>query len=463
MTMKKFLCLCMALVLALGCTAAFAEQDLQTQLDEANAKIAELQAQVDAYYPYYLAQIVATYGEDGIIWLEDAQAEYDAMNSQYAAYGIDLESMGMADIAKQNIVESAVENGVILAKAAELGLDQFTDEQLAEIEEYAQKAMENYVNYYIQYYYSDAEEITDEMRAEAEEYWTSNGITLESTIEDYKESDIFVAVTDYVIKDVEITEDDVQEAYEAMIAENKESYVNDSSYNTDRNNGAAIAWNPEGYRAVKHVLIKFTDEQASLYSSLQSQLTSLNEEKEALENPAEETEEAAEETAEDAAETRTIEEINSDIAACAAEVEALYSQLLPTAEEVIAKFNEGTSFEDLIAEYNEDPGMTNEPTASQGYAVSADSTTWDPSFTEGAMSIEEKGGISAPVYGSYGIHIIYYFDDVPAGEVALDEIRDTVEANALNDKQTATYNAQVDAWIEEMNVEYHLENFGVSK
>ena len=33
MTMKKILCLCMALVLALGCAAAFAEEDLQAQLD----------------------------------------------------------------------------------------------------------------------------------------------------------------------------------------------------------------------------------------------------------------------------------------------------------------------------------------------------------------------------------------------------------------------------------------------
>ena len=99
MTMKKFLCMLMALVMALGCTAAFAEEDLQAQLDAANAKIAELQAQVDAYYPYYFAQVVATYGEDGVIWLKDMQAQYEAMQAQYSGYGIDLEAMGMADSA----------------------------------------------------------------------------------------------------------------------------------------------------------------------------------------------------------------------------------------------------------------------------------------------------------------------------------------------------------------------------
>ena len=69
---------------------------------------------------------------------------------------------------------------------------------------------------------------------------------------------------------------------------------------------------------------------------------------------------------------------------------------------------------------------TTEPTATIGYAVSADSDTWDPAFTEGAMSIAEVGQISEPVYGSYGIHIIYYMSDITPGAVALEEIHDSV-------------------------------------
>jgi hypothetical protein len=77
------------------------------------------------------------------------------------------------------------------------------------------------------------------------------------------------------------------------------------------------------------------------------------------------------------------------------------------------------------------------------------------------MSIAEIGGISEPVYGKFGIHVIYYMADVPAGEVALEEIRDTVEQNALSDKQNAAYADLIASWIDEMNVEYHMENFGV--
>lgn len=542
MTLKRILCVCMVLALVLAVTGCSSKDvqaqldaanvsvaELQAKLDEANAtiadlqaaveaaeaeplaaeteaaaeaapsdsdaaaKIAELQALVDTYYPYYAAQIVATFGEDGVVWLKDVQEAYDSVSAQYASYGIDLVAYGMEGTVKKDLVNSAVEDAVIKAKAVELGLDQFDEAALAEFQASADAAMESYIDYYLGYYYPDAEEITDEMRAEAEKYWTDNGFSREAYAESEKNDAISAAVKDYVIKDIAVTDEDVQAEYETLIAENQESYANDRTYNSDRNANATIAWNPEGYRAVKHVLIKFSDEQSALYSDLQSQLDSLNAEKDAIieaqtaaeatEAPTEETAEATEapEAAEEAAEAteapedteeaaeateepmRTLEEVNADIAACATEVEALYAQLMPEAEEVVAAFNAGASFDELISKYNDDSGMTSEPTATIGYAVSAESTTWDPAFTEGAMSIAEVGQISAPVRGSYGIHIIYYMGDITPGAVSLDEIRGSVTELALKDKQEAAYKDQVAAWVAEANVEYFYGNFGIAE
>lgn len=66
------------------------------------------------------------------------------------------------------------------------------------------------------------------------------------------------------------------------------------------------------------------------------------------------------------------------------------------------------------------------------------------------------------MYGSYGIHIIYYMSDVPAGEVALEEIREAVESDAYDANYQAAYNDQVAAWMDEMNVQYHYANFGIA-
>ena len=457
MTIRKILCICMALVLALGCAGALAEDDLQAQLDAANAKIEELQAQVDTYYPYYIAQIVATYGEDGIVWLEDVQAEYEAAEAQYEAYGISLATYGMEETVKRDIIDAAVQNAVLLSKAAELGLDQFDEEAEAEFEAQAQATLEDYITYYLDYFYADAEEITDEMRAEAENYWFSNGLDMDEIVASYRESATLDAVYAYATKDVELTEEDIQAAYEALVERNKTSYAEDRTYNSDRNAGVAIAWNPEGYRAVKHVLIMFNDEQAQRYTDLQNQLLSLNNERDAIENPGE----GEEQTDEDAV-PRTLAEVDADIAACAAEIEALYTQLQPTADEVIAAFEDGADFDELFEKYNGDPGMQSEPTASEGYAVAANSTYWDQAFTDGAMSIENVGEISAPVYGTNGIHIIYYLTDIEPGEVGLDAVRESVTQDAEEQKFQTAYEEQVAAWIDEADVTYYYESFGIS-
>ncbi|MBQ8507473.1 MAG: hypothetical protein IJ466_08615 [Clostridia bacterium] len=451
MNIRKILCLCLALVLC--CAGAFAESDLQAQLDAANAQIAELQAQVEKYYPFYAAQVVATYGEDGVVWLADLQAEYDAQAAQYSSYGIDLEGMGLADLLKQDLVATAVETGVLKAKAAELGLDQMGEEEIAAMEEEALITMESYVEYYLSYYYPDAAEITDEMRAEAEAYWASTGMDYETILASMKEELALAALYDMVTKDVAITEEDVQAKYETMVADDQ-SYYTDSpaAFGSDYASGAA-AYIPEGYRAVKQVLVGFNDEQSALYSQLQTQLDTLNAEKEAIENPVE---------GEEAAETRAIEDVNADIAACAAQIEALYAQLTPTVEEVVAAFEAGASIEELIEKYNTDPGMMNEPYASMGYAVSADSNNYDAAFQQAAMSIAEIGQISEPAYGSYGAYIVYYLKDIAPGAVALEDIRETVESSALSDKLEETYYAQVDAWVAEANVEYFYENFGIT-
>jgi len=446
MTIKKLMCIVFALVMALGCVA-FAEEDLQAQLDAANARIAELEAQVEAYYPFYQAQIAATYGDDGVVWVSDVLEQYAYVDSQYAGMGMSLSDLGMADYMKQELTSVAVETGVLMAKEAELGLNTLSDEFLANLETQADALIEEYIVYYADYYYADAEEITEDMRAEAIAYWAENGLDKESYIESSKQDAVANAMYEYAVKDVAITEEDIQAEYEAMVTANNENYAaNPDSYTNDMTSGAVIASHPEGFRMVKQVLVMFDEDQTARYNELQSQLSTLNAEKEALN---------AEEPAEG---QRTAEEIDADIQLCAMEVESLYAALMPEVEEVIEKFNNGTDIETLIAEHNDDPGMMQGVTAETGYAVHPDNTTWDTAFRDAAMSIEEVGQISAPAYGSYGIYIVYYLSDVVPGPVELETIRADVEYNALENKRTAAYDAALAQWVEEANVVYYFEN-----
>ena len=94
-------------------------------------------------------------------------------------------------------------------------------------------------------------------------------------------------------------------------------------------------------------------------------------------------------------------------------------------DEIYQKLSEGADFADLIAEYGEDPGMQNEPTATRGYYVCADSENWDKNFTAGAMALQNVGDVSeTPVISTSGVHIIRYESDVTPGAVPLENIRD---------------------------------------
>mgnify|MGYP000456962735 CR=1 FL=1 len=502
MMIRKVLCLVLALAL---CGAmAFAEEggDLQAQLDAANERIAELEAQVELYQPYYDAQVIVEY-DGGVVFLDDILEQYAGVDSQFSSYyGASLADYGYDTVYKQMIAEMLLQNAVLEAKAAELGLDQLDDETMAGLTEEAATNFESYVTSVWDYFASD--DLTDEeIREDCVAYLESMGYTEDALLETLIDNYVSEQLYNYITADVTVTEEDIQAAFDELVAEQEASFADDSTYNTSRNNGDTIVWNPEGYRMVRHVLIRFTDDQATRYSELQDTLDTLNEELEALQTAAEETaaatdettteatgetaeataeaadeaaaettgetaeataeatDEAAETTSETAEATeapaRTEEEINAEIADVEAELTALYEELLPTAQEVIDAFNSGTSFSDLIDQYNEDPGMENEPTATNGYAVSANSTAWDPAFTEGAMSIESIGEISEPVYGQNGIHIIYYDSDIPAGAVDLESVRAEIEESALNTKLNDTYDNTLAEWVEAVNPVYHYD------
>ena len=467
MSIKRILCFALALMLALGTFALAEGDDLQAQLDEANAHIAELEAEIEKYRPYYDAQVVAEFGEDGIIWLKDAQKQFDEASAMYAQYGIPVDNYA-AEI-KQSIVENMVRDAVLDAKADEMGLSALSEETMTELTEQANKDLETYIGYYTSYFAQDG--ASDEENREATiRGLAQNGISADALLEDRVSNYISEQLHDAVTKDVTVSDEEIQAKYQAMIEDDKESYAEDDyAYNTARGDeDTVIAWNPEGYRTVKHVLVKFDDDQAKQYSELQSALDSLNNELNALDNP-EPTSEPAEsaepaegeepEATEEPAAPRTREEIQADIGDIGTSIEALYAQLMPKAQEIVDAFNGGADIDSLIAQYGEDPGMTREPSMSQGYAVSANSTTWDPAFTEGAMSIKEVGQISEPVRGKNGVHIIYYLGDVTPGEVPFEDIADGVASEALVDKISKTYEDQTDAWVEEAHPVYHLDRF----
>lgn len=295
MMIRKVLCLVLALAL---CGAmAFAEEDgdLQAQLDAANERIAELEAQVELYQPYYDAQVIVEY-DGGVVFLDDILEQYAGVDSQFSSYyGVSLADYGYDTVYKQLIAETLLQDAVLEAKATELGLDQLDDETMAGLTEEAAANFESYITSVWDYFASDDltdEEIREECITNLEAMGYTEDALLETLIDNYVSEQLY----NYITADVTVTEEDIQAAFDELVAEQEASFADDSTYNTSRNNGDTIVWNPEGYRMVRHVLIKFTDDQATRYSELQDTLDTLNEELEALQTAAEEAAAATDES-----------------------------------------------------------------------------------------------------------------------------------------------------------------------
>ena len=265
----------------------------------------------------------------------------------------------------------------------------------------------------------------------------------------------------------EVSDEDLQAAYDAKVAEQQESYTDGSSFESDMSGDSAIVcWMPEGYRTVKHILVIPEDELMSTYKTAVSDLSSAQSTLEGYQA------ELAALNDDDATEgARTAEEIQADIDAAEASVASAQSAVETAAQacldsvkdktdEIYARLEAGEDFEALIAEYGEDPGMQNEPTSSRGYYVSAASTNWEVNFRDAAMALENVGDYTAePVLSGSGVHIIRYESDVTAGPVALDEVREALYAETLTELQEANVTDTIEAWVAERNVSIDADAF----
>ncbi len=126
------------------------------------------------------------------------------------------------------------------------------------------------------------------------------------------------------------------------------------------------------------------------------------------------------------------------------------------AEELLDKLNAGADFDELLAEYNTDPGMESSP---EGYLVGT-GASYVESFLNAALALENDGDISGVVESDYGYHIIKRVSTEEGGVIPYEEIQTAFETYATTQYQESYYNDLVASWLEEEGlVTYYEENF----
>lgn len=228
------------------------------------------------------AQIVAEFN-GGSVTYGEAMKEYENWASYYQMYGYNLTDANEIKDLKQQVLDTLVQQKVVEAKAKEMGLTDLTEEEKAALNEQAASEYEEAINYYSGYLEGDTEE---ETRQNAVDYLESIGYTLES-IQQYNLSNAWQEkLRNEITKDVTVSDSDVQAAYEASVAEDQASFTEDNyNFENAATYGDTVTWVPEGYRAVKHILLTLSEEDSAALSDLQSQIEDVNVHIEELQNP----------------------------------------------------------------------------------------------------------------------------------------------------------------------------------
>lgn len=455
--MKKILSLLLCLCLLFS-AAALAEDTAAAELQDTD--------------------VLATVNGTELTWADVAPV-YDSLVSSYGNY-YDLTDSANVELFRAVAMQNKINEVIMQAKIAELGIA-LTDEEAAAAEEDAQSDWDNAISSYISQQHSDltdesSQEDKDAANAEAVQYFNDLGYSPESLKENYKQYALYDKLEATIVQDVTVTDEEVEALYQELVESDRALYENDIAAYVDYNNyvdqmamyamyygtdsSMDYAWyRPAGFRAVKHILLPVDAELMQTYQDLQARLEEQVES--ATEGDEESAAAAAEETADAEATAEPTEEPVTQEQVDEAKA-AILASIADKIDEIYAKIEEGVDFDELIAEYgvNEDgtasdPGMTSEPYKTSGYEVSSASTNYVAPFVEAAFSVDNVGDVSAPYISSYGVHIVKYIADIPAGPIEMTEAqREAKRTELLTSKQNELYTATMDQWNQEADITY---------
>ena len=432
--MKRLFAVLLALAMLLSVSAVFAESE-ETAAEPAAETV-----------PVPDTLLVTVFGQEIRENNEKLQSYLANMVEQAGA-----EDEDTLHIARMFAMSYVLEEIMLKQKAAEgapIDEDALRQEALTE--------WDSIISSYMQGMYGITDESSEEdktaARADTLSYIEANyGYTEESYIAEVLENtplnNAYNAILDELKAsrpDLTATEEEIQAAYNDTVNEEMEYVGNDAGmYEMYQNYyGYTFHYIPEGYRGVTHILLKVDQELLDNWTSLSARLEESHEETEGTgesEEPAETEEPVTEEMVEAAR-------------------QAILDSQKETLDAINAKLESGVAFEDLIAEYGTDPGMQTESNLKNGYSIHPDSIIYDAAFTKAAAALEKVGDVSDPVVSSFGIHILYYLRDIPAGAIEIsEEEKEQLKSDIESERLSLAFSEYYDQWLASSDVVWTAE------
>lgn len=321
---------------------------------------------------------------------------------------------------RANIINYLINEKILLAKAAQMGLDKLTDEESREIQDDFDAAVKEQVEYFASvadYGTDDTSTISDEEKEKRgnedfDKYLTDCDLTRDDLFMWQVNAAITAKLINEVTKDITASREDAQAEYDEIVDKVKETYENDiSTYESSAS--YTTFWLPEGARNIKHVLLSFED--AEEIMSLRS---------------------AGDDAAADELRMQRAEEMTE------------------RTQEIINMLDNGADIDELIPEYSADAkGSSVYP---DGYLIVPGGSKYMAEFQQAAMELENVGDYKTCVT-DYGVHIVLYASKAAVSEETKNEVVDYLFEELDSSKKDSHFADLLNQWKAEYNYEIDYE------
>ncbi|MEX1306925.1 MAG: peptidyl-prolyl cis-trans isomerase [Eubacteriales bacterium] len=380
------------------------------------------------------AQVVATVNGEDILKSE----VYSSLRSQGYQYFGDAEYYFYEENAEEYkdaatyVLDSLINEKIAAQKATELGLDVFTEDELVEMEGSAK----SYYDYYASQIETSLleqnlqagismtdEEVAEEVASTLRSYFGIEDASVEGVLELVKKYQIQLNIQEYLVTDIVIDEQEVQEYYDTQLETQQSLFEEDPEiFDMLTSSGTIPVYNSKPIHNVKHLLAQAELVNADLFAMASGAYAS--------------------------ATTEELQEVAKAI------LDPVYEQLLPEIETLRDRALAGEDFDTLIAEQLEngdgDSGMEYYP---EGYAVTEGGGDYMPEFETAAMALTEVGEISEPIKTIYGYHVLKLISITPVGPIPFEDVQTAIESQLLSEAQNAAVSDAYDLWEQEAQIE----------
>lgn len=304
---------------------------------------------------------------------------------------------------------------------SEIGITGLTEEQmegvesdLAQLEEMLETSVRGTVE-------EEAEldptiDVEAEVARQLEEERAYYGLSTGEYRERIEKEALRSAVRQYLEQNYVPSEEDVQEFYDTNLADQKRLLEEDMANFSVFARSNLTMYIPEGLRYVHSILI-------AIPTDVRSEIMRLRAGSEEEQAEAE----------------RILEEELSKIEA--------------RANECYARLQAGESFDALLDEYGDDPGM--KPGAENredGYLLYEGDESYDADFMEAAFSLENPGDTTALVPTAFGYYIIRLDEITEERTLSLEECRENIQMYIKNEMAQNAYGDTIQQWKRQADI-----------